>query len=341
MIRYNYEYIIENLKSLFSELGMKEDDSLVSSDYFASVQKFQGSSHSFGVLLAHMEKIRDKYNISPNYKVISSSEAFTTIDSDNAFGIASATAMTEMAIKKAKKSGLHAVFANNANTFGAAYHYSLMMANKGMIGIVLSNSPAQMQFPNSNKKLLGSNPISFSIPAESSKPIVFDMSTSIVAKSKIMEALKNDEKIPMDWALNKDHKETTDPKEAIEGSINPFGAYKGLGLSMMIDILAGVLSGANYLDNVNRFYSNESSMKVGHLFIAINPTVILGEDFYQIMDGYIKKIRESNISGYEVHIPGDSKWAKPDEITIDKHIIEDINRFIDENKLAIEKWRIS
>ena len=175
----------------------------------------------------------------------------------------------------------------------------------------MANAPAAMTLTGGKEKLLGTNPFAIGIPSEDKKPIIFDMASSQVSKSKIGSSYLNGNDIPLGWAYDKDGNPTTDPQKAIEGFLEPLGGYKGIGIAMSIDILAGLLSGASYLDKVGKFYDYSKSMKVGHLYIAINPKRIYGEDFYNKVNDYKKKLRSSKTWRNEkIHIPGDSKIEK-------------------------------
>ena len=142
---------------------------------------------------------------------------------------------------------------------------------------------------------------------------------------------KNNEWIPSDWALDKNGEPTTDPIEAINGLILPIEGHKGYGLAMTIDILAGVLSGAASLSNVGKFYSQDAAcMNVGQTFIAINPLLIYGDQFENIMSGYVDTIYNSKtIDSQTIRIPGMHKLSTRKEniksgIYMDKSVVESI-----------------
>lgn len=218
------------------------------------------------------------------------------------------TAMN-LAVDKAKKSGIYHVFVKNANTFGPAFVYNNIALQHKMIGITFSNSPAQMAPIGGTEKLIGTNPIAISIPANKENPILYDIATSQVAKSKIKQALIEKKKIPIDWATNADGIPTTDPQEAINGLVLPMAGYKGYGLSVCLDILSGLISGAAYLNNVGRFYGNNTCMNVGFTMIAIDPVQVLDASFYDRVDDYIQKIKNSSKAkdNTKIKIPGENR----------------------------------
>lgn len=262
-------------------------------------------THGVSVFPAYIKKVQSNgLNLKTDSIVLQQTEAFAIVDANNQFGMVSAYRCMSLAIEKAKTSGIYTVFCRNANTFGAAFKYAKMAIEKKMIGMCMSNSPSAMPAWGGNKKILGTNPFAIGIPADKEGPILIDMATSIVAKSKINEARKEGKAIPFGWAVDENGLPTTDPIEAIKGMVLPMAEHKGYAIAMAIDILAGVLSGAGYLNNINKFYSGSNEcMNVGHCFIAINPTLIFGEDFYTTIDKYILEVKES---GNDVCYPGEN-----------------------------------
>lgn len=267
-------------------------------------------THGLSMLIPHINKIKNnEYNINDAIIIEQENQLYTRINSNNTIGMYSASECMQKAINKAKQTGIHIVLARNCNTFSAAFVYSLLAAEQDCIGIVFSNAPAQMAPINGKTKLLGTNPFSYSIPGKRENPILFDMATSVVAKSKINLAKELKKDIPLGWAVNENGEPTTNPLEALKGFVLPMAGAKGYGLTIMIDVLAGLLSGAQYLDGVGRFYNSSSCMNVGQVFIAINPQLIYGKEFYISIDNYINKIRNSEaIANKKISIPGDNKF---------------------------------
>ena len=212
-------------------------------------------------------------------------------------------------IEKAKESGVFTVFSRNNNTLGPAFYYSLMAAKRGCIAIVATNSPAQMAPVGGVEKLLGTNPFSAVIPVPNGDPVIIDMATSVVAKSKFKEYKEKGEPLPLGWALDADGNPTTDPDAAMSGLVLPMAGFKGYALSMLIDIISGVMSGASYLNGVGRFYSDSGeSMNVGYCITVINPEVVCPGDYSAEITEYVRRIRESKAkAGGTVALPGDDR----------------------------------
>lgn len=276
-------------------------------------------THGSVVLPSHIKRIENGgYNLDPTFEVISESNSFAVIDADNSIGFASASHCMRFAMSRAGENGMFTVFCRNANAYGAASCYAMMAAQRGMIGITCCNSPAAMAPIGGKDKLFGTNPLSVVIPTGDDEPIIVDMATSKVAKSKFLQMKREGKALGPDWALDKDGKPTIDPDEGIQGLVCPMEGFKGYGLALIIDVLAGVLSGAAWQDKVNRFYNDEGKpMNVGHLFIAIDPEKIMGKCYWDIIRAYVANIRNSaRIDENAIAVPGDDKhFARKQNMT--------------------------
>lgn len=294
-------------------------------------------THGLNMVLKHIKKASiGEYNLSGDIIGEVVTNSFARFNANNTIGMYSAKRCMEYAMEKAENSGIYTVFAHHCNTFSAAFVYALQAIQKGMIGIVMSNAPAQMAPVGGKTKLIGTNPIAFAIPTANNVPIILDMSTSSVAKSKIIKARDNNMSIPLGWATDINGNDTIDATKALEGLMLPMAGVKGYGLAVIIDVLSGVLSGAGYLDNVNRFYNaTEKCMNVGHVFTCINPKLVMGTSFYEEMDNFINKIHHSSPINEKaiIRLPGENKMtlkkrAEQYGYNVEEKIYEDLQIYL-------------
>lgn len=332
---------IEKIKSLakkiLNQLNLKEEHIEIILNTYLEADLCGVETHGFNTFTEHIKKFKNgTYPIKPNIHKIKENICLSVIDADSSIGPVAADYAMKLSVGKARDLGIYTTFVRNANTFGPAFVYNNIALENGMIGILISNSPAQMAPVNGNEKLLGTNPIAISIPAKNKKPIIFDIATSQVAKSKIKQAAIENKEIPLDWATDKFGKPTMNPNEAIEGLILPMAGYKGYGLSMCIDILSGLIAGASYLNNVGRFYNNDNCMNIGFTAIAINPLIIADDTFYGKIDDYIEKIISSQVisNDKKISIPGwnrieqKEKNIKNGEIELNEKTIKELYDFL-------------
>ena len=203
--------------------------------------------------------------------LISESDSCALLDGHHGIGQVAGTEAMQWAIRKADKTGLAFVGLRNSNHFGAAAFYALMALDRGMIGLAATNAGPTMAPTGGREGRLGNNPIAIAIPAGKYPPLVLDMATGAVAWGKIFLAQQENRRIPPTWALDKMGSPTDDPNAAAAGGlIQPFGGYKGYGLSLLLDILTGVLTGGGFSTHVRTLYQNlDQPAQVAQSFAAL------------------------------------------------------------------------
>lgn len=306
---FNVDELKQKLESGFKQLDVPLIVANYSIESLLMSEMCGDTTHGLSILNEHVKKIKKGlYNFLAIPYATRETTSFAVFNCDNNIGMYSARYCMDYATIKAKQNGMFTVFANNSNTYSAAFVYTWQAAKQGLIGYTMCNTPAQMAPIGGEKRLLGTNPLSYAIPAKKENPIIFDAATSVVSKSRITAASKKGETIPEGWGLDAAGNSTTDPTKVVKGgSVLPIAGPKGFGLSMMIDAFAGLLGGAGYLDSVNFFHNEKKEcMNVGQVFVAIDPKIVYGNEFYDMVDAYILKIRNSSACG-KVRLPGESK----------------------------------
>lgn len=148
------------------------------------------------------------------------------------------------------------------------------LAERGLVALMLVNSPPAMAPWGGTTALLGTNPVAFAVPT-ASDPIVIDLSLSEVARGKVMAAKQKGEPIPEGWAFDADGNPTTDPDAALAGTMVPAGGAKGAVLALMVELLAAGLTGANYASNASSFFEAEGTPPgTGQFLLAIDPDAV-------------------------------------------------------------------
>lgn len=225
--------------------------------------------------------------------VVSETDTTMLLDGQNSLGLVISTRAMEEAIKKARKKGVGIVAVRHSNHFGVAALYAMQAVQNDLIGVALTNAPAAMAPWGSVQPYLGTNPICVAIPAGSEKPIVLDMATSMATRGALRIAERESQKIPLGWAIDSQGRQTQDPKEALQGSLLPIGGPKGYALALLVDILCGVLSGADFGAHIGDLFGEASQKQnLGHLFAAIDVSCFMPiEDFRARMDQIIREIK--------------------------------------------------
>ncbi len=302
----------EEIINKFVKAGIDTEHSQVIADCLVTADIYGVTSHGSRLTDVYVEKIKKGcFNLEHEIRILKESPSFCLMDGNNTIGIISGVYGMEYAIKKSKTNGIFTVISRNNNTFGPAFYYTMMAAKAGCIGIAFSNSPAQMAPIGGKDKLIGTNPLSIAVPMRNREPLILDMASSMVAKSKFKEYKEQGKLLPDGWATDSEGLPTNDPDKAMGGLVLPMAGFKGYGIAVMLDVLSGVLSGSAYLNKVHRFYTETPKcMNVGFQFIAIDPEIVMGHEFYDEMDEYAKIIMNSrHVEGKNISLPGDDRIA--------------------------------
>ncbi len=275
---------------------------------------------------------------------VSESGALLHLDGGNGIGQVAAERAMGGAIEKARDFGIGMALVRNTNHIGLLAHYSLMAAKEGMIGICLSNSAPAMAPWGGAQALFGTNPFSIAAPGNGEFPIVLDMSTSIVARGKIRKADRLGERIPEGWALDGRGEPTTDPSEALKGSLLPIGGPKGYGMALFIDLIGGMISGSSYLNDVKTFHKPLGPTGVGMAAIAIDISRFMAPETYEpLIKEYIQQLKASpKAQGVErIFMPGEIELSREQEAAsagaeIDDDVVATINGLLSDKHIDVQ-----
>ncbi len=275
---------------------------VVNSFMYADLRGY--TTHGIGRLPLYVKKI-DTGNLTPSAQpsVIRQHGATALIDACNGFGQLTADAAVKLGEELADKYGIGLIGARNSNSFGAAGYWGSKAAKMGYAVIICTNAPPAVAPPGGIHPIFGTNPLCLAFPGtKTHSPLVLDMATTVAARGKIRAALKNGERIPEGWAVNKKGEPTTDPQEAIEGWLCPIGGYKGFGLAMFIDIFAGLMTGSAFAGQVGLLSDQETKSGTGHLFCVMKPQVFMDE---AALETRINEMYdELNQCGEDIRLPG-------------------------------------
>ncbi len=284
------------------------------------------SSHGLGRFPQYVKGL-EMGNIKPTSEIVVEKDypATALINGNHGFGHVITYRAMELAIEKAKETGIGMVGIHNSNHFGVAGYYSDMAIMEDLIGIVIANTEPAVAPIGGKEPILGTNPLAIGIPS-GSHYVSVDMATSASARGKLLEAKRRGEMIPENVALDSDGRPTIDPCEALKGSILPFGAHKGYALAFMIEIMAGPLVNASYGKAVTGTANPEVECTKGDLVAAIDPSKFVDmEDFKKDVDDFIAEVKATP----NVFIPGDMevrnvKRHQEEGIPIDDNLLKQL-----------------
>jgi LDH2 family malate/lactate/ureidoglycolate dehydrogenase len=283
-------------------------------------------------------------NLRPTVRTVRENAVTALVDGDNAMGQVVMTYAAQLAIKKAAESGMAWVGTRNGNHAGAGAVYSSMPLAQDMVGMYMTVANGNHMAPWGGIELiLGTNPISFAIPAGAEPPVVLDIATTVSSYGKIKLAAQKGESIPVGWMIDKYGKPLTDPKRSSEGLLLPIGDYKGYGLNVIIGLLAGVLNGGAFGRNVVDFNKDLGARNnSGHMILAMRVDNFQPvEEFTREMDRVIREIRDSkrmeNVD--RIWLPGEIEYRRMQErrekgIPLAGAVVQKLQELAAELKLA-------
>jgi len=229
----------------FLKFGVPKEDAENIADHLILANLRGVDSHGIIRVPYYVEGIRQGLvQPSSEVRVVEESSNIALLDGGNGLGIPIATRATNLAIDKAKLTGVGVVGVRNLGHVGMLAYYLKRAIKHGFIGFACVNAPAVMIPWGGRENIFGTNPMCLGFPIDEENSIILDMATSGIARFKIMVAARRGKKIPEGVALDKQGKPTTDAKEALDGYLLPFGGYKGYGLVLAIEILTSALLGA-------------------------------------------------------------------------------------------------
>ncbi len=287
-------------RSVLEGCGMRREDADIGAGALLYADLRGIDSHGVAHLSAHQSYVRGlrngNVNPRPELKIVSDGPTTSLIDGDGGLGPVVAHRAMETAIEKARRWGVGLVGVCNSRHYGSAGYYAEMALPHDMIGISMTQaSPAVLPTFGAKRKL-GTNAMSFAIPAGEEPPYVLDMATSAVAVGKLELARRKSEPIPVGWAVDSEGMDTTDPNDYWNGgALVPLGStpelssYKGFGLGMLVDILSGALTGAGFGATMER-----EKRVVGHFLGAFRVDGFRPvEEFKAMMDEMIRDMRST------------------------------------------------
>jgi L-2-hydroxycarboxylate dehydrogenase (NAD+) len=311
------------IAGVFERVGLPPADAATIAALMAQADLQGSDGHGVIRVPNYVKRIQaDGVNTRPNIHVVRERPATALINGDNGMGHLVMKRAAEMAIEKARVTGIAWVGSQWSNHAGPASLYARMPLAAGMIGLYYAVGNANHLPPwGGLDMLLSTNPIAAAVPAGKETPIVLDMATTVAAYGKVKAYAQRGLSMPEGWMIDRKGEPLTDPKRANEGFLLPIGGYKGYGLSLLVGLLAGTLNGAAMGADVVDFNADaHTPTNTGQAVVAIDISAFGDPDeFRAAVDKLIGELRGSErMPGVErIWLPGEQSQAKRDEYTRD------------------------
>jgi LDH2 family malate/lactate/ureidoglycolate dehydrogenase len=306
---YDADELEDFCAGVFVSLGMDLEDARVASDSLVRANLEGTDSHGISRLAIYARRIREgRISARPDLRVERDGSVLR-VDGGNALGQVASHHALKAALPVARELGIAGVAVRNSNHFGTAAYHCQMACREGMALIATTNSPPGIAPWGGKEAYFGTNPIAFGFPAREEPPVIVDMSSSVVARGRIIQAAREGTPIPEGWATDEEGMATTDA--ALKGAVLPLGGAKGYALALAVEVMSGVLSGAAFGPGVNNLYRDgDPPADVGHCFIVLDVSRWMSlEEYYARMEQFLAEIKASPLArdAEEILYPGERR----------------------------------
>lgn len=305
------------IESILAGNGVPPDNASIIAHCLVLADLRGVDSHGINRIPSYMERVRQGVldaTASPSLTQLT--PVVAQVDGRNGFGFLAAHAGMARAVEMARDFGIGLVSVKHSNHFGMSAWVVQQAVDAGMMSLVFTNSSPALPVWGGREKLMGVSPLACGAPAGKERPFILDMAPSVAARGKIYKAARRGEKIPSDWALDADGRQTDDPESALGGVMLPMGGPKGSALAVMMDVFSGVLSGSAFAGGVTNPYDASKPADVGHFLVTIKPDLFMGlEEFKERMDYlYQRVVGSERMAGVDrVYYPGEIEQITHDE----------------------------
>jgi len=309
--------LIQSCLVLLQKAGVPPDQAATIAEIVVEADLRGVESHGLLRLPAYIHRVQAGLMTAVTaVKTVRERGATVLLDAQSGFGQVAGVVAMNQAIDRARQHGVGVAAVRNANHFGIAAHYAMMALPHRMVGVVTANAAPSMAAWGGAAPVLGTNPICVAIPTGGTVDIVLDMASSMVARGKIRLAASKNQRIPLGWALDAEGRATEDPRAALKGTVVPIGGPKGYGLALIVDVLSGVMTGADFGTRLTSVHELKQHSSVGFVTQALDITAFAEwEEFQASMATLVAEVlnspRAPGVS--RIYLPGEIEWLKQQE----------------------------
>lgn len=324
-----WDLAISFMTDVFVEYGVPREDAEICADVLAESDRRGIESHGCNRFKPiYIDRI-EKGTLLPKTELEIVKETPTTVlaDAHDGMGMVASYRVMEKLIEKAKTYGMAGGAIRNSTHYGIAGYWTGMAAKAGMVGITGTNARPSISPTFGVENMMGTNPLTFSIPTDEDFPFCIDCATSIVQRGKIEYWARSGKPTPAGMVVSQDGREVTDSEEILKmlvdgtAALAPLGGgpgdemcgYKGYGYAAVVEILSAALSGGKFMKALTGVAPDGSPRMygLGHFFFVVNPDAFIGQDEFKKIAGDIcRELRASKKApGYDrIYTAGEKEY---------------------------------
>lgn len=270
-----------------------------------------------------------RVNPNPNITPLQKFQAVESYDGDNGPGEICCSFVMERAMHLAGEYGIGFCTVRHSNHFLAAAPYVEQAAEQNYLGLIFTRAVNSMGAPGASRNFMGNNPFGFAAMSAQGFPLMLDISMAYSSYGKLHGKIKAGESVPEYWGMDADHRPTSDPKAILQGGIvNPLAGHKGFGLALLVEILTGLLSDGEILDETNPVIPSPETTSQTAIALKID-TLMPAEHFQHRVSDLINLVHEQAPA---VQIPGQHSFenkqqALTDGLELETGLVTQLNKW--------------
>ena len=324
-----WEHVISFMTDVFVAYGVPREDAEICADVLAESDRRGIESHGCNRFKPiYLDRI-ERGTLLPTTDLEIVKETPTTVvaDAHDGMGMVASYHVMKKLIEKAKTYGMAGGAIRNSTHYGIAGYWTGMAADEGLVGITGTNARPSISPTFGVENMMGTNPLTFSIPTDEEFPFCLDCATSIVQRGKIEYWARSGKPTPAGMVVARDGREITDSNEILQmlvdgtAALAPLGGgpgdemcgYKGYGYAAVVEILSAALAGGKFMKSLTGVAPDGSPRMygLGHFFFVVDPDAFVGADEFRKIAGDIcRALRASEKApGYErIYTAGEKEY---------------------------------
>ena len=286
------------MTAVFEKMGVPTEDARLCADVLLESDRRGIESHGCNRFKPiYIDRIKSGI-LNPVTKIDILKETPTTavLDANDGMGMVASKKAMDMCIEKAHKYGMGMVAVRNSSHYGIAGYWTGLAAKENMIGISGTNARPSVAPTFGVENMLGTNPLTFSMPTDEPFPFTLDCATSVIQNGKIEYYARINHDTPKGLVISREGEELTDSAEILkkirsqQAALAPLGGfgettggYKGYGYSTVVEILSAALQSGLFLKALDG-KDEEGKIRpyhLGHFFIAIDTEAFMGAEAFK------------------------------------------------------------
>jgi LDH2 family malate/lactate/ureidoglycolate dehydrogenase len=310
VVRVPVDRLVAFMIACLKAMGVPPEDARTIAEVLITADLWGIPSHGVAHLKMYHDRIQAGLQLPvTRLTIVRETDTTAVLDGGNGMGMVVGQRAMQMAIDRARRSGLGAVAVRNSSHYGIAGYYAMMAVREGMVGASVTNAHPSIAPTFGLQPMLGTNPIAVGAPSDEAFPFLFDGATAVVPRGKIEVAARAGKPIPEGWAVGSDGAPATDSARLIDemnrdaaallpigGMGELLGGHKGYGLATLVEIFSAAFQDGAYLSALHDTDQDGRSqfLRIGHFFLAIDVERFLPlADFQRTVGSITRELRES------------------------------------------------